>query len=225
MNKIEVYLEIGKKRVFASSIQWPGWCRSGRDEESALQVLCEYGRRYADVLRPTRFEFRSPSDASSFVVIERLEGDATTDFGAPVKTPSSDMRPVDDTELHRFQEVLKACWQAFDTASSAALGKELRKGPRGGGRNLEGIVQHVLNAEEAYLARLGCKMEKHEGHDLDKVRSLTRQAILTGLASAARGEIPAQGPRSGVRWTPRYFVRRVTWHVLDHAWELEDRIT
>jgi hypothetical protein len=26
------------------------------------------------------------------------------------------------------------------------------------------------------------------------------------------------------RWPPRYVVRRAAWHVLDHAWEIEDRI-
>jgi len=39
-----------------------------------------------------------------------------------------------------------------------------------------------------------------------------------------RGEIPHQGPRGGALWTPRYFVRRVAWHTVDHLWEIEDRI-
>ena len=50
-----------------------------------------------------------------------------------------------------------------------------------------------------------------------------RDAVLAGLAAAARSEIPARGPRGGLRWRPRYFVRRVAWHLLDHAWEIEDR--
>jgi hypothetical protein len=50
-----------------------------------------------------------------------------------------------------------------------------------------------------------------------------RQAMLKALESAARGEIPERGPRGGVRWTPRYFVRRSAWHVVDHVWEIEDR--
>jgi hypothetical protein len=44
------------------------------------------------------------------------------------------------------------------------------------------------------------------------------------LAAGARGELPERGPRGGARWTPRSFVRRVAWHVLDHAWEIEDRL-
>ncbi len=48
--------------------------------------------------------------------------------------------------------------------------------------------------------------------------------MLAGLGAGARGEIPERGSRGGTLWTPRYFVRRVAWHTLDHAWELEDRI-
>lgn len=222
--KIDVYLEIGKKRVFAGATEWPGWCRSGRDEESALGALLQYGPRYARVLRSAQLEFQAPADASAFSVIEQLEGDSTTDFGAPGKAPLGDTRPVDNENLRHFRSLLEACWRVFDEAASAATGKELRKGPRGGGRDLEGIAEHVLNGDESYLARLGWKSKKRNGDDLVEEPGRTRQEILNGLASAARGEIPERGPRGGIRWTPRYFVRRVAWHVLDHAWEIEDRI-
>jgi hypothetical protein len=225
LNQIAVYLEIGKKRTFAGAIDWPGWCRSGRDEGSALQALLEYGPRYAHVLRAARLGFRAPADASAFTVIERLEGNATTDFGAPNVAPSSDTRPVDKAELRRFQTLLKACWRTFDAAAKTAIGKELRRGPRGGGRDLEGIVQHVLGSDAGHLAQLGWKFKQGEVDDPTEELRRTRQAILKALASATRGELPAAGPRGGVRWTPRYFVRRVAWHVLDHVWEIEDRVT
>ena len=82
-NHIEVYLEIGQTRTFAGAPDWPGWCRSGRDEAAALQALCDYGPRYARALQTTRLPFRAPSEASAFVVVERLTGNATTNFGAP----------------------------------------------------------------------------------------------------------------------------------------------
>jgi hypothetical protein len=157
-------------------------------------------------------------------VVERLEGNATTDFGAPDVAPSSDARPVDDAELRRFQKLLVACWGAFDVAARAAAGKELRKGPRGGGRDLEGIARHVMGAEAGYLARLAWKLKKPEAQSLDEELARTRQAVLDALAAAAHGQVPARGPRGGVIWPPRYFVRRVAWHVLDHAWEIEDRV-
>jgi hypothetical protein len=224
LNKIDVYLEIGKKRTFAGASDWPGWCRSGRDETSALQALFDYGPRYARILRTLRLGFKAPDDVSAFTMTERLEGNATTDFGAPDTAPSSDSEPVNSVELQRLQRILKACWRAFDTNVKAATGKALRTGPRGGGRELEGIIQHVLGSDAGYLAQLGWKLERADVGDLDKQLDQTRQAILKALASAARGEIPARGPRGGVRWKPRYFVRRVAWHVLDHAWEIEDRV-
>jgi hypothetical protein len=227
LNKIGVYLEIGKKRTFAGAVEWPGWNRSGRDETSALQALFDSGTRYARLLRIARLGFKAPDDISAFTVIERLEGNATTDFGAPGIAPSSDSDPVNPLELQRFQTILKACWQTFDANVRAATGRALRTGPRGGGRTLENILQHVLDGDAAYLAQVGWKLSKGDVNDLDGPATRldqTRQAILTALTSSARGEIPARGPRGGMRWSPRYFVRYVAWHTLDHAWEIEDRL-
>ncbi|HLD94543.1 MAG TPA: hypothetical protein VI703_10125 [Anaerolineales bacterium] len=223
-DQIDIYLEIGKKRTFAGAIDWPGWCRSGRDEPSALQALFEYGPRYARVLEAAQLGFQPPLDSSAFSVIERLEGNATTDFGAPDASPSSDSNPVDDAELRRFQRLLEAYWLAFDAAARSAAGKELRKGPRGGGRDLDRIVQHVLGSDASYLSSLGWKFKQAEEGDPAGELRHTRQAILNALAAAVQGELPERGPRGAIHWTPRYFVRRVAWHVLDHTWELEDRI-
>src|SRR5215208_767968 len=106
-NNINVYLEVGKKRTFASVLEWPGWCRMGRDEVSALQALFEAGPRYARILRSARLGFQAPHDVSAFAVVERLKGNATTDFGAPALAPTSDAHPIDDTELRRLQTILK----------------------------------------------------------------------------------------------------------------------
>lgn len=221
---IGVYLEVGTKRTFAGALDWPGWCRSGRDEAAALQTLLVYAPRYAQALRQARLGFRAPKDTSEFVVRERLAGNATTDFGAPDMPTAHDTGPIEDAELRRFQAVLKAGWRAFDAAVAAAKGKELRKGPRGGGRELDKIVQHLLESDAAYLASLGVRFKFSEGGDPRRELPRTREAIFQGLASAAAGGFPKEGPRGGVRWTPRRFVRRVAWHALDHAWEIEDRI-
>jgi hypothetical protein len=175
-------------------------------------------------LHTAQIEFQAPADTSTFVVIEQLEGNTTTDFGAPDIAPSSDMKPVDKAEFQRFQTLLKAYWQAFDTAVRRASGKELRKGPRGGGRDLDGIVQHVSGADAGYLSRLAWKFKRDAGGNLNEELDRTRQAVLNALAAAVRGEVPERGPRGGIIWTPRYFVRRMAWHVLDHLWEIEDRV-
>lgn len=224
-NSVEVYLEVGQKRTFAGALDWPGWCRVGRDEDAALQALLDYGPRYARVVKATKLKFHSPATVSEFAVVERLEGTTTTDFGAPDVAPASDTEPIDDAELQRLQTLLRACWQALDEAVQTATGKELRKGPRGGGRELSGVVQHILGAEAGYLSRLAWKFKQNDSADLTEELARTHQAVLEALAAAAHGETPERGPRGGVIWSPRYFVRRVAWHVLDHVWEIEDRIT
>jgi hypothetical protein len=223
-NEIDVYLEIGKKKTFAGAIDWPGWSRSGRDEGAALQALLDYGPRYALVVGKAGLEFQAPAERSELPVIERLDGGSTTDFGAPEAVPSRDAAPVGEAERQRLQVLLEACWQALDAAISAARGKELRKGPRGGGRELEGIIRHVMGADAGYLSQLGWKFKANEEADIAVELQRIRRAVLEGLAAAVRGELPALGPRGGQRWPPRYFVRRSAWHVLDHAWEIEDRI-
>jgi hypothetical protein len=222
-NQIELYLEIGQTRTFAVALNWPGWCRSGRDESSALQALYDYGLRYARALQTTQLCFRVPSKASDLVVVERLTGNATTDFGTPGRALKRDSQPVEPGELERWVVMVKACWQAFDAAVQAAAGRTLSKGPRGGGRDLEKMVEHVLGGDSAYLAALGGNFKP--GHEVSPEQALAqvRQAMLDTLAASVRGEVPERGPRGGLRWRPRYFVRRWAWHELDHAWEIEDR--
>jgi hypothetical protein len=113
--------------------------------------------------------------------------------------------------------VLAACWQELDTAALAAAGKELRKGPRGGGRDLEGVLRHVREAQKGYLGSLGAKAG---GDTVAELRAMAVEA----LAASARGEFSEYGPRGGKRWPARYFVRRSAWHILDHVWEIEDRV-
>ncbi len=194
-----VYLEVGDKRVFAGAIDWPAWARSGRDEDAALEALFAYAPRYARALKGTRLGFEVPEDPSALRVVERLPGTATTNFGATL---------------------FRACWRAFDRAAQAAGSVELTKGPRGGGRELEKIVDHVLGSDESYLSMIGAKAARG-GQDGRWER--VRRAVLGALEVAVREGVPP-GPRGGKRWTPRYFVRRSGWHALDHAWEIEDRM-
>jgi hypothetical protein len=220
----EVYLEVGQKKTFAGALDWPGWCRSARDEGTALAALVVYAPRYAKIFSRTTIDFVPPDDPAALTVVERLAGTSTTDFGAPDRAPASDNEPFDEATRERSEVILAAIWRAFDRAVRAAEGKELRKGPRGGGRELDGIVRHVLGADAAYLRRVGQTFSQDDGAPLDDELRRTRKAIRAALAAGVRGEIPLQGPRGGALWTPRYFVRRVAWHTVDHLWEIEDRV-
>ena len=221
---IQVYLETGKKRTIAGAVDWPGWCRIRSDELSALQALVDYGPRYAQVLHPAGIEFQAPTDRSVFVVTERLAGNASTDFGVPAIMLEADQEAVDPAEYGRMRALLLACWQALDRAAQGAADKTLRKGPRGGGRDTGQIVEHVLAAEQAYLGRLGWKLKSEGGQNLNEALQNIQQAALNALDASVEGKLPKQGPRGGVIWPARYYVRRAAWHILDHAWEIEDRM-
>lgn len=216
---LNVYLELGAKRVMASAADWPGWCRGGRDSGAALQALLDYGPRYQRVVGRLRLGFRAPATVAAFAVVDRLKGNATTDYGVPVVVAAAEQEPLTPLALKRLQTILKACWRAFDDAIAQAEGRVLRTGPRGGGRSTDRILAHVVEAEGfGYLTALGGKAPK------DADRDVLRAMILSTLEASARGEVAQFGPRGGRRWPPRYFARRAAWHVLDHVWEIEDRL-
>ena len=188
---MDVYLEIGKKRVFAGALDWPGWCRGGKDEASALETLLSYGPRYAQAIETARLDFSPLGELAALNVVERLEGNAGTNFGAPNVAPAADAASVSETDVQHFQALFQALWRSFDAAVPVAEGKTLRTGPRGGGRDLEKIVRHVYEADQAYLGRLGGNLSKEEKQQSPRQGlGFLRQAILDTLGPAARGELP-----------------------------------
>ena len=221
-SRLEVYLEVGAKRTFAGALEWPGWCRSGPGEDQALDALVAYGSRYAEALRSAGSTFEAPSGTSALSVVERLAGDATTDFGAPSIAPAADARAVDAEELHRLRSILEASWAALDRAADAAEGLPLRAGPRGGGRDLPGICAHVVGAEASYVRKIGGRPPAMDQVDRSAAGAV-REVIEGAMQRAVDDGIPERGPRGGAMWSLPYFVRRAAWHVLDHAWEIEDR--
>src|SRR5215207_9531248 len=98
---IAVYLEVGQKRTIAGALDWPGWCRGGRDEASALGALVEYAPRYAEIVSNTKLSFAPPGDPGTLAVAERLKGTSTTDFGVPAVAPEQDAEPFDEAERKR----------------------------------------------------------------------------------------------------------------------------
>jgi hypothetical protein len=210
-----VYLEVGSKRVFACSIDWPGWARSGKDEDAALAALADYAPRYAVVAERAgkRFSARAGEDLE---VVERVKGSATTEFGAPGVVPALDGEALTPHAAHKAADLVVASWAVL-----AAVAKKspaaLRKGPRGGGRDRDKMLQHVLSAEAAYARKIDVRHKEPALGDTAAVRAL-RDDIVAVLRAARSGEPPREKG-----WPPRYAARRIAWHVLDHAWEMEDR--
>ena len=218
-----VILEVGQKKCFATSTTWPGYSRVGKDKTSALKALLAYGDRYKEALANRNIPFAPPVNLAEFTIADELVGSASVDFGIPTFELPSDLLPVCEVDAEQLQEIILACWDALDTVATKALGKDLSKGPMGGGRDLGKILAHDTEANLAYLAKLGGKMNQDQSLQPEVFKSLLRAQMLTTLQQSINNRIPVVGPRGGTRWTPRYFVRRVAWHTLDHAWEIEDR--
>lgn len=210
-----VYLEVGSKKVFAASLDWPGWGRFAKTDEAALEALAEYGPRYAPIATEAGFKFPA---SPSFRVVQRLPGTATTEFGAPDGVAEADSAPVTPANATRFVKLLSAAWSAFDRYAASAP-QELRKGPRGGGRDRDKMIAHVIDAETAYARKIGVKHRAPSIDDRDAIAAL-REEIIAVLGAPNDG-----GPLTPTGWPSRYAVRRIAWHVLDHLWEMEDRST
>ena len=200
MTKTRVYVEVGGKRAFASAADWPGWSRSGKTEPAALEALAAYAPRYAKVARLARVDF--PEDASDLNVVERLNGNASTDFGVPGMPAKNESKPLTDAEAARMVALVEACWKYLDNVVARSP-QALTKGPRGGGRDRDKMYAHVLEAELGYARQIGVRIKEPD-------RGALRAAL--------------RNPNPDARWPVAYAVRRIAWHALDHAWEMEDRI-
>jgi hypothetical protein len=194
-----VYLEEGKNSVFAVSLDWPGWCRRAKTSDLAVTALDDYRERYAKIVT-------APFQPGSFDVVGTLKGNATTDFGAPDARGPWDESELTVNELDRQLLVLQDCWNNFDAVVDSAP-SSLRRGPRGGGRDRDKIVDHVREAERAYCSRVGFRVAPHTPWDEQ------RDVVLTTLRT----------PTTNAKWPTAYAIRRCAWHVVDHAWEIEDK--
>ena len=203
----EVYIEKGTKRVFACALDWPGWCRTAKTEEAALEALAATATRYAVFARQAKVPF-NPATAATFKVVERLPGTMTTDFGAPDAQAKADRTRLAGKEAEQIASLLDAAWVVFDRVVKKAPAS-LRKGPRGGGRDRDEIVEHVAGAEDAFARKIGVRVKD----------TASRRAALLELLRGGTG--PLANAEKG--WPRRYAARRIAWHVIDHTWEIEDR--
>ena len=211
---IPVYIESGDKKVFACAVDYPGWCRSGKDEAAALEALAGYAPRYAEVAKRAKAAFHSREP--EFEIVERIKGKGATDFGIPHEIPKLDAEPLTARQAARQVGLMEAAWALLDKVAKATPA-ELRKGPRGGGRDRDKMLDHVFGAEAAYGRHIGVK---HPQPELGDRKAIT--ALREDLAGVLRGASDGSPVREK-GWPPRYALRRITWHVLDHVWEMQDR--
>jgi hypothetical protein len=211
-----VTIERTPRRTFASAADWPGWSRSGKTEELALEALIAYAPRYAAIAEAQQRPFVADPTVADLEVVARRDGSAGTEFGVPSHPSDADTRPTDAAEARRLAGLVDAAWTLFDRIAAGAP-QELRKGPRGGGRNTSKVVAHVMEADRAYAREIGLKVAEFAPDDRPAIRAM-RDAMLAALRDAREGT-----PIAGKRWPARYAAQRIAWHALDHAWEIEDR--
>lgn len=215
---IRVMVELGRKKAVAvaSAFDWPGWDRSGKSEEEALKVLAAYRPRYAKVAKLAGLadELRA---AGEMAVVERLEGTGMTDFyGLSARSAGPEQQPISDAACERKIALLRASWTYFDDVASR-VSAELRKGPRGGGRDRDKIVYHANGAEiQEFAKKVGVITPPDAWRRRDDLRA-HRDAFC-----AAIRDYNARGA-SARTWTVQFVIRRCAYHMLDHAWEMEDR--
>jgi len=216
-NPMPVMLEIGPKgkKVVAVAPDWPGLSRGAKTEAAAVDRLRAYVPRYAAVARLAGMEaaFAAITDVA---VVERYPGTSSTDFwGISFAFSSIDRQAMSDDELARELTLLQACWGFFDEVRSR-VSAEMRRGPRGGGRDRDHIVRHTFAAERDWAKKLG--LLTPEGAMLtDEGLTAHRDAYCEAVKA-----FHAQGKMART-WPLRYLIRHTAFHTLDHAWEMEDK--
>jgi hypothetical protein len=217
--KVRVVLEVAPKRSFASALDWPGWSRGGKTPDESLEALLAYAPRYARVARRAKVAFRPPATVQGLDVIQRRKGGGGTEFGVPSESATVEADPVSSAELKRLVALLRAAWATFDAEAKKSEGVQLRLGPRGGGRQVPKMVEHVREAESAYVHQLG---SRPPGGSAGTMAAL-RKAFVEALTARVSGTDVPDANKVKKPWSPRYAVRRSAWHAVDHAWEIEDR--
>ena len=214
MPLLRVLIEAGQKRVFACALDLIGLARSGRTEDAAIETLLTALPRYSSVAREAGQPFGPDASGAGVIVVERVEGNATTDFGAPGVVGEADRQPIERIEAERQADLVAAAWAVFERIAHSSP-EQLRKGPRGGGRDRTKIVEHLEGADRGYAAAIGIRNTGEGRRAIGELRA----EVLELLRQPSDGS-----PLGGKRWPSRYAARRIAWHALDHAWEIEDRI-
>lgn len=216
-NNLRITLETGPKgkKVAAIAPDWPGLERGAKTAEDAIEKLRSYLLRYAQVAKLAAMdaEFDAITDID---VVEQYSGPGSTDFwGISFGFSSIDKQGMSEDELERELTLLQACWAFFDDVRGR-VSAELQKGPRGGGRDRDRIVQHIFANEQDWARGLGVQTPD-DAMLTDEGLKAHRDAYCHAIRN-----YHAQGKLSG-KWPLRYLIRHTAFHTLDHAWEMEDK--
>ena len=206
------------KRSVAFSLDWPGWSRGAKTAALALDTLESYRERYLPVA--TLAGMTSEFDAAgSIEVVEDRVGTGSVDFWGISFSPSAtEHGPMGEAELERGITLLRASWAFFDGVA-ARVSPEMRKGPRGGGRDRDRIIRHTIRTEsEDFAKQVGLRIPEEAALSPDGLRR-HRETYVAAMRAYNAGHVP----RRMRSWTLPFLIRHSAFHALDHAWEMEDK--
>jgi hypothetical protein len=206
------------KRSVAFSLDWPGWSRGAKTATLALESLDAYRERYRPIARLAGLEAEFDA-AGPLEVVEDKVGAGSTDFWGISFTPSAtEQGPMGDAELDRGITLLQACWAFFDGVA-ARVSPEMRKGPRGGGRDRDRIIRHTIRTEsEDFAKQVGLRIPEEAALTPEGLRR-HRETYVAAMRAYNAGEVE----RRMRSWTLPFLIRHSAFHTLDHAWEMEDK--
>lgn len=205
------------KRWVAIAADWPGLERNGKSADDAVAKLTTYLPRYLRVARRAGLATDFERETKPTVVAQHT-GTGSTDFWGISFAPSStEHGPMTEAEFDRAITQLRACWAFFDGVA-ARVSPEMRKGPRGGGRDRDRIISHTIRQEsESFATGVGLKIPEEGAMTPDGLREY-RAAYVEAMRAYNAGE--GRRMRS---WTLPFLIRHSAFHTLDHAWEMEDK--
>jgi hypothetical protein len=216
--QLRVILEVGKKerRVVAGAMDWPGLDRWGKNDDVAIEKLTSYLPRYREVAKLAGLakKFTLHRDVE---IVERVVGSGSADYWGIAHVPSEIEREVlPPAELDRRLALLRACWSYFDSTAER-VSAQLRPGPRGGGWTRDEIIRHVhLNEPEQFTRKVEVRTPREFMLTPDG-RAVHRESTLDAIRT-----YNAEG-KAARSWPIQFLIRRIAHHVMDHAWEMEDR--
>ncbi len=216
-SRLNILLEVGPKgkKHAAFAPDWPGLSRGGKTEESAVESLLDYVPRYAPIVQRAGLD-KEYSQIGGNPIVRETPGTPSTDFwGISFAMSNFDREPMSSEDLERYLALLQGCWWFFDDVAGR-VSAEMQKGPRGGGRDRDQIIRHTLFCEQEFRCKVGFSRPERTCVDPAE-RNAGRDAYLEAIRA-----YHAEG-RLARKWPLRYLIRHSAYHMLDHAWEMEDK--